>query len=233
MSKKLIYKVINASAFPLQLTDEEALELFKKLKNNDDLARKTLIEHNMRLVVYVAKRFCRSSNADDIVSVGTIGLIKAVDAFDYTKGMKFSNFACTCIKNEIQMYLRKSKNDYKNVSLEASLPNTNDDDNSKLIYQLVIKDVDEDSFKKIDAIALKEKILEIAKKCLTQLEFKVICMRYGLLDCNPLTQQAVAEKLGFTRSYISQKEISAKKILKEELSYYLTAYEISGFNLDF
>ncbi len=224
--------MIGSKGLPDKLTREEEIELFKRMENHDDLARQTIIEHNMRLVVHIAKKFSNKAFNDDFISVGTIGLIKAVDAFDYKTGNKFSRFAGICIENEIKMFLRIIKRDNNVVSLEKVIAKDKNDENLT-IGDTIVYTNDEQANDDVDNMLLRDKIVKLAKTCLTPLQFKVVCMRYGLVNGNRMTQQCVANELNVTRSYIARIEMMSKKILKDNLPYILTADEIDGFKLVF
>ena len=224
MFRKLIEKLVNLFKFNSTtfyitgnenllppLSKEEEDKLVEKYTLNGDIeARNTLIEHNLRLVVYVAKRFDTNiSNLEDLISIGTLGLIKAINTYKLDKNIKLATYASRCIENEILMHLRK----YQRTKLEISLdePLKADYDGNELLLQDILQDNSISIFDEIDSLE-DVKSLEDALTILNDREKEIIELRYGLNGKEELTQKETAELLGISQSYISRLE---KKILKK------------------
>lgn len=206
--------VQTAQGFPKPLTIEEEKYYFDLMKKGDEKARNKLITHNLRLVAHVVKKYTYSLEADDLLSVGTIGLIKAIDSFDYGKKVQFSTYAARCINNEILMLIRANKK-HKNVVSLNSLT-TNNDDDKELELKDVLSSEDEEIFVQVENKMLMQKVRKIMKDKLDEREKKIIKLRYGI-DCDKAyTQKEVANILGISRSYISRIENKTLKIIKDE-----------------
>lgn len=206
--------ISDMGTFPDALTADEEAQLLEKLSLGDTEAKRKLVEHNLRLVVHIAKRFANTDiDIDDLVSIGTIGLIKAVDKFDPTKKVRLATFASTCIENEILMTIRASKKDSGNVLLSDCLGC--DDEGNEMIYGDILGADDEDIYEEIESRDDIKKMLALVKTCLTDMERAVIELRYGLNGDtrrngrNGLTQQEVADRLDISRSYVSRIETRA------------------------
>lgn len=205
--------VNTAQGFPKPLTLEEEKEEFRKMKEGDKNAREKLISHNLRLVAHIVKKYTNSLEADDLLSVGTIGLIKAIDTFDYDKKVQLSTYAARCINNEILMLIRSNKK-HKNVISLNSLT-TNSDEDKDLELKDVLASDDEEVFVQVETNIIMQKIKNIIKTRLDEREQAVIKLRYGI-DCEKaLTQKEVADVLGISRSYISRIENKTLSIIKE------------------
>lgn len=200
---------------PAPLSPEEEKELVAKLSEGDKSAREKLIEHNLRLVVYIAKKF-ESSNVDidDLISVGTIGLIKAVNSFDGNKQIKLATYASRCIENEILMHLRKVVRTKSEMSLDEPL-NVDWEGNVLLLSDVLgtesdvtCKDVENDE---------EMDILIKTFKQLPPRERQIVRLRFGLLGAQKKTQKEIADLLGISQSYISRLEKKVMKKLKKEL----------------
>lgn len=214
MNKILLFSsyISNAQGFLKPLSREEEREYFEKFKKGDKEAKDKLINHNLRLVAHIVKKYSGSAEADDLISVGSIGLIKAINSFEYDKGTQLSTYAARCIENEILMLLRLNKK-HKNVySLEESLGQ--DKDGNDIELKDVIQSTEEDVFSMVENNIITEKIIKIINEHLTEREAKIINMRYGIKGTLALTQREVAEKLGISRSYISRIETKALSIIK-------------------
>ena len=215
----LFLKVSGNSAFPPPLSAKEESEYFKRSKNGDKVARDILIERNLRLVAHIAKKYypsAASAENDDIISVGTIGLIKAIDSFNPENGTRFATYAGKCLQNEILMYFRSKKK----FALETSLSDAVevDKDGNPLTYMDIIacEDTIADD---IDLKIKSNKMLRAVNTILDDREREIIVCRYGLCEGKKaLTQREVATKLGISRSYVSRIEKSALEKLKKELS---------------
>lgn len=214
MNKILLFSsyISNAQGFLKPLSREEEKEYFEKFKKGDKEAKDKLINHNLRLVAHIVKKYSGSAEADDLISVGSIGLIKAINSFEYDKGTQLSTYAARCIENEILMLLRLNKK-HKNVySLEESLGQ--DKDGNDIELKDVIQSTEEDVFSMVENNIITEKIIKIINEHLTEREAKIINMRYGIQGTPALTQREVAEKLGISRSYISRIETKALSVIK-------------------
>lgn len=203
-----------AQGFPKPLSAEEEKSEFQKMKAGDKNAREKLISHNLRLVAHIVKKYTNSLEADDLLSVGTIGLIKAVDSFDCTKSVQFSTYAARCINNEILMLIRSNKKHKNVVSLNSLTTNCDEDKDLELID--VLSTDDDEIFTQVENNLMVQKIKDIIKTKLDEREQAVVKMRYGI-DCKrAMTQKEVAEALGISRSYISRIENKTLKVIKEE-----------------
>lgn len=203
-----------AQGFPKPLSAEEEKSEFQKMKAGDKKAREKLISHNLRLVAHIVKKYTNSLEADDLLSVGTIGLIKAVDSFDCTKSVQFSTYAARCINNEILMLIRSNKKHKNVVSLNSLTTNCDEDKDLELID--VLSTDDDEIFTQVENNLIVQKIKDIIKTKLDEREQAVVKMRYGI-DCKrAMTQKEVAEALGISRSYISRIENKTLKVIKEE-----------------
>lgn len=206
--------VNTAQGFPKPLTLEEEKAEFEKMKNGDKKAREKLITHNLRLVAHIVKKYTNSLEADDLLSVGTIGLIKAIDTFDYGKKVQLSTYAARCINNEILMLIRSNKK-HKNVVSINSLTSNNDDDKDLEIKDLLASD-DEEIFLQVENNLTMQKINKIIDEKLSEREQKVVKLRYGIGCQRALTQKEVSEQLGISRSYISRIENKTLQIIRDE-----------------
>ena len=202
-----------AQGFPKPLSLEEEKKEFEKMKKGDKKARERLIAHNLRLVAHIVKRYTNSLEADDLLSVGTIGLIKAVDSFDYNKKVQLSTYAARCINNEILMLIR-SNIKHKNVVSLNSLTSSNEDD-KELELEDVLSSDDEEIFVQVENNIMMTKVRKIIGSMLDERESQVITLRYGLDGDKAYTQKEVAEKLRISRSYISRIENKVLKMIKE------------------
>jgi len=204
-----IFFVGSSEALPPPLSFEEENSLLGRLKQGDSTVKTTLIERNLRLVVYIARKFDNTGICiDDLVSIGTIGLIKAVNTFDPHKNIKLATYASKCIENEILMFLRRSNKLKAEVSFEEPL-NVDWDGNELLLSDilgtegdLVIRNIEEQ---------VDRKLLYLAMEKLNKREKAIMRMRFGLDDGTEMTQKEVAEMLGISQSYISRLE---KKIIR-------------------
>ena len=197
---------------PLEAEDEErAISALP-----DAAARSTLIEHNLRLVVFVAKRFeTPGATLEDLISIGTIGLVKAVNTYDSTKKIKLATYASRCIENEILMYMRKASSKCRDVSIDEPL-NTDWDGNELLLSDVLAND--EDSVSRDIERSEEERTLLDAVASLDEREREIICMRYGLFGRREKTQKEVADELGISQSYISRLEKKIIRRLRDEIA---------------
>ena len=206
--------VKGAGAFPPPLSAEREAELLEKSRNGDDGARNELIEHNLRLVAHIVKKYYNTgADQDDMISIGTIGLIKAVSTFNTDKGIHLATYASRCIENEILMFFRNQKKTAQDVFI--SNPIDTDKDGNTLTLIDVIADKS-DIADEIDTKIKVEKLRVILPVCLTERERLIIEMRYGLCGREELTQREIAKKLNISRSYVSRIEKSALEKLRKQ-----------------
>lgn len=218
MNKILLFSsfINNAQGFPKPLTEKEEKEYFLKYKNGDKEAKDKLINHNLRLVAHIVKKYAGTSEADDLISVGTIGLIKAINTFEYGKGTQLSTYAARCIENEILMLLRVSKKHKNVMSLDESLGQDKDGNDIELAD--IIPADEEEVLSQVENNVITTKINKLIDEKLSQREAEIIKMRYGIGGKPALTQREVATKLGISRSYISRLETKAIEIIKKEVA---------------
>ena len=200
--------ISNNQLFPEPLSTEEEKMYLQKLKNGDEEARNILIERNLRLVAHVCKKYASTKvEQDDLISIGTIGLIKGINSFEPTKNVKLSTYVSRCIDNEILMHLRATKKISAEVSLEDPIGKDKDDNT------VTLQDVLENSEKNIeDEVDLKikiKKLYEKMKRVLKDREKLIIELRFGLDGNKPKTQNQIAEMMGISRSYVSRIETKA------------------------
>ena len=206
--------VTGAGSFPPPLSAEREAELLQKSRAGDDNAKNELIEHNLRLVAHIVKKYYNSgADQDDMISIGTIGLIKAVSTFNSDKGIRLATYAARCIENEILMYFRNMKKTSQDVFI--SDPIDTDKDGNALTLIDVIAD-DSDIAEEIDTKIKLEKLRVILSGCLEEREKQIIEMRYGINGREELTQREIAKKLNISRSYVSRIEKSALEKLRKQ-----------------
>ena len=206
--------VKGAGSFPPPLSAEREAELLEKSRNGDDDARNELIEHNLRLVAHIVKKYYNTgADQDDMISIGTIGLIKAVSTFNTDKGIHLATYASRCIENEILMFFRNQKKTAQDVFI--SDPIDTDKDGNTLTLIDVIADKS-DIADEIDTKIKVDKLRVILPVCLTERERLIIEMRYGLCGREELTQREIAKKLNISRSYVSRIEKSALEKLRKQ-----------------
>lgn len=201
------------SSFPKPLSAEEEKKYTELLCKGDEAAKNILIEHNLRLVAHIAKKYGNESSFDDLVSVGTIGLIKGINTFDTKKNPRLSAYIARCIENEILMTLRSTKRFSAEISLDETIGCDSEGNSMTISDTLAAPGADV-----VDEVSLKldEKILyEAIASSLTPVEQKLICWRYGLGNRKKKTQQEVSELLGISRSYVSRIEKKAIKKLRK------------------
>ena len=203
----------NGSSFPPQLSAEEETELLKRLENGDDSARNLLIEHNLRLVAHIVKKYSSGgSDSDDLLSIGTIGLIKGIDAFTLTKRTKLSTFLAKCIQNEILMYFRSGKKFQNEISINEVL--SGDSDGNELTILDTITDEEESVINEVSKNLQVKMLYEKISDILSEREKYIISNRYGLYGLKEKTQNEIADILGISRSYVSRIEKKAIGKLK-------------------
>jgi len=213
--KKVVGYICGAETLPSPLSVEEEYTLATSAKAGDDASREKLIEHNLRLVIFIAKKFENTGvDMEDLVSIGTIGLIKAVNSFDPDKKIKLATFASRCIENEILMFLRKTARLKTEVSLDEPL-NTDGEGNELLLGDVLGTEGDV-IFKDLETSVEKQLLCEGLKK-LSDRERKIVDLRFGLNGGEERTQKEVADLLGISQSYISRLEKKIINRLKKEI----------------
>lgn len=208
----------NRNMFPKQLSKKEENECIKKIAEGDSEARNTLIIHNLRLVAYIVnKNYPDANDQDDLISIGTIGLIRAAETFDYSKGNHFSTYASKCIDNQIKMHFRKIKHQLTEISISEPI-DSDSEGNALTLADICSSDinVEDDVLLKINS----EKLYRFIEEELDEREREIIAKRYGIPDkdgrvCKPLTQREIAKELRISRSYISRIEKRALEKLRE------------------
>ena len=206
---------VGGDCFPRPLTKEEESILLAELKEGNPAAKEKLISHNLRLVAHVAKKYQGAYDQDDLISVGTIGLIKAVNTFKDGKGTRLATYTARCIENEILMLLRANKKHKNNLSL-SDVVGTDKDGNELTLIDLLSVD-DESVLSKVEQKVKSGKFLMLVKKALSEREYKVISLRYGLESGTPLCQREVALLMRISRSYISRIEKKALEKLRRTI----------------
>lgn len=204
---------VGGDSFPKPLTpSDEAkyLRLFRE--NGDEKAREMLIKHNLRLVAHVAKKYQGAEETDDLISVGSIGLIKAINTYEPNKGTQLATYTARCIENEILMLLRANKKYKNNVSLYDCVGT--DKDGNELTLIDLLSEKEDGVFAKVENSLLKDNFLKIMKQKLNDREYKIICLRYGLKGGRPLAQREVSSLMRISRSYVSRIEKKAIEKLR-------------------
>lgn len=198
----------NTSSFPPALSLKEEAIYFERFKQGDLQAKNILVEHNLRLVAHIIKKYHSSSEEqDDLISIGTIGLIKAVNTFDNTKGIKFATYASKCIENEVLMHYRAKKKSSNEVSISEPIDVDSEGNPLTLIDIISIDDTIADD---IDRNIKIKQLYKYVEELGDEREKTIIILRYGLYGTVPLTQKQVAQRLDISRSYVSRIE---KKVL--------------------
>jgi len=212
---QFIHYIGSTEVLPPPLREKEEYDLISKLAEGDMAVKSTLIEHNLRLVVYIAKKFENTGiNIEDLVSIGTIGLIKAVNTFEPRKNIKLATYASRCIENEILMYLRRNLKNRVEVSLDEPL--NVDWDGNELLLSDVLGTESDMIYKKIEGEVEKSLLWQAMHK-LSAREKTIIQLRFGLGDVGEKTQKEVADILGISQSYISRLEKRILKRLQREI----------------
>lgn len=213
ISAHLIYFILhiqNTSSFPKPLSPKEEAQMLERMASGDKNARGILIERNLRLVSHIVKKYYSKTNdTDDLISIGTIGLIKAIDTFNAKKGTKLATYASRCIENEILMHFRTAKKQANDVYLNDTLEV--DKDGNPLTIEDTVSSPD-DLAENLEIKVRWEKVAKIIENMDDEREKEIIILRYGLDNKKPLTQREVAQRLNISRSYVSRIE---KKVLKD------------------
>ena len=208
-----ILHVCGGGSFPKPLSEKQEREYLLRMKMGDQEARSKLIEHNLRLVAHIIKKYYGAQGEqDDLVSIGTIGLIKAVNTFDPDKNIRLSSYASRCIENEILMHFRSAKKRAGDISLDETIDTDKDGNPLTLMDIMAVEDtiLDELDFK-----LNSRKLRQYIEEELTDREKKIILLRYGLDGREPMTQKNVAKLMDISRSYVSRIETKALKKLKK------------------
>ena len=204
----LLSYMANGNSFPKPLSAEEERYYIKRYKEGDEHAREVLIEHNLRLVAHIAKKYSGSfRDSEDIISIGTIGLIKGISSFNPDKGTRLATYAARCVDNEILMLMRSQKKTQGDVSLNETI-GTDKEGNTIMLID-VIKNEESDIFDEINSGIQIKKLYDNIKNELDSREKTVIVLRYGLNDGKCRTQKEIAKMLNISRSYVSRIEKKA------------------------
>lgn len=210
-----IFYIGGSDSLPPPLSREVEAEMLARLDEGDFEVRQILIEHNLRLVAYIARRFDNTGiNIEDLISIGTIGLIKGVSSYRPEKGTRLATYAAKCVENEILMYFRSRKKIQGEVSLNDSLDS---DADGESLYLMDVVGVEDTMYLDIQDRDDCLRVRRLVHECLTEREEEVIISRYGLGGRMPRTQREVAKKLGISRSYVSRIEKRALQKLEEAL----------------
>ncbi len=214
-TKSLLHYFTNGEALPNALTEEEEKILVDRLTSGDESAKNILIERNIRLVIYIAKKFENNDlEMEDIVSIGSIGLIKAINSFKGDKNIKIATYASKCIENEILMYLRKVNRQKREVSIDE--PVNVDVDGNELSFLDLVSTDDNAPHMEIEKLTEKQILWQILDR-LSSREKEIMILRFGLLGQDEKTQKEVADDLGISQSYISRLEKRIVNQIKKEM----------------
>ena len=211
----LMLRVTNGDSFPRPLSREEEQDCLERLAKGDPEARNRLVEHNLRLVAHITKKYyTQTGDVDDLISIGTIGLIKGVNTYKPEKAVKLTTYISRCIENEILMALRSRRKAAGEVSLSEAL-DTDGEGEGLSILDVIAQDDDME-----ERLANREMVRQLRKlteQCLSERELSVIRLRYGLEGIEPMTQQQVSELLSISRSYVSRIEKKALQKLRQAM----------------
>lgn len=208
----------SGGSFPKPLTAQEERYYLERAGQGDLEARNILIERNLRLVAHIMKKYyAQTADQEDLISIGTIGLIKGISTFDSSKGARLATYAARCVENEILMHFRSQKKTASDVSLSEYIE-TGKDGNALSLMEVVCSD--EDLFEDLSTREMHEKLRQAMAVCLTPREQKILALRYGMGGRQPLTQREVAQHCDISRSYVSRIEKKALQKLEEALGEY-------------
>lgn len=207
--------VTEKSSFPKPLSKEKEKEYLEKSAQGDEEAKEILVKHNLRLVAHIAKKYVNYGDNDELISIGSIGLIKAIESFKPDKGTTLATYASRCIENEILMTMRTSKKHRSNVSLNE--PIGVDKDGNELVIMDMLSD-EHSVIEDVENSIMMEKLLKITKAVLDEREYQIIRLRYGLGGIGALTQREVAKKFDISRSYVSRIEKKALEKIKNSVN---------------
>jgi RNA polymerase sporulation-specific sigma factor len=216
MLSTLLYSLqLSTGSFPKPLTEEEERHYLELAAAGDLEARNVLVERNLRLVAHIMKKYyAQTADQEDLISIGTIGLIKGITTFDVSKGARLATYAARCVENEILMYFRSMRKTAQDVSLSDCIE-TGTDGAALSLMDVVAEDCD-----LLEQVSTKEQVEALRRAvdaCLTEQERQVVVLRYGLGGAAPLRQREVAQLTGISRSYVSRIEKKALKKLREAL----------------
>lgn len=203
------------SSFPKPLSKEKEQEYLLLSASGDKNAKEILVKHNLRLVAHIAKKYANYGDNDELISIGSIGLIKAIESFKSDKGTSLATYASRCIENEILMTMRATKKHRSNVSLNE--PIGVDKDGNELVIMDMLES-DQNVIDDVENSIMMEKLTQITKAALDEREYQIIKMRYGLENSAALTQREVAKKFDISRSYVSRIEKKALDKIKKSVS---------------
>ena len=219
----LLLGIGNPQSFPPPLPTEEERRLFCEMRSGKAEARRRLIEHNLRLVAHIVRKYYASyPNPDELVSIGSLGLIKAIDSFRIENGARFATYAAKCVQNEILMFFRSQKK----LSCEVSINETIDvdRDGNPLTYGDVIS-TDENITEELDLRIHSERAYRLISEALDERERRVIVLRYGLGKIPAMTQREVADSMGISRSYVSRIEKHALEKMRERFGDFIPSFD--------
>lgn len=210
----LFLRVAPGGSFPRPLSREEEADCLRRMAEGDLAARNKLVEHNLRLVSHIMKKYyAQADDMDDLLSIGTVGLIKGVDSYRADKGVKLSTYCSRCVENEVLMYFRSRRRAQGEISLSEALEG--DEDGGLSILDVIADE--EDLAERVGDRELCEKLRGLVEHTLNEREARIIRLRYGLGGGAPLTQKQAAERVGVSRSYISRIEKKALEKLRAAL----------------
>lgn len=210
----LMLRIAPGESFPKPLSREEERRYLERWMDGDLEARNKLVEHNLRLVAHIVKKYYQNDDADDLISIGSIGLIKGINTYKPDKGVRLATYASRCIENEILMYFRSRKKTAGDVSLSEAL-DADGEGNGLQLMDVVA--AEEDLADQIGSREQCESLRAVLDRCLDQREARIIRLRYGLGGRKPLTQLETAERCGISRSYVSRLEKRALEKLRHAL----------------
>ena len=210
----LMLRIAPGESFPKPLSREEERTYLERWMDGDLEARNKLVEHNLRLVAHIVKKYYQNDDADDLISIGSIGLIKGINTYKPDKGVRLATYASRCIENEILMYFRSRKKTAGDVSLSEAL-DADGEGNGLQLMDVVA--AEEDLADQIGSREQCESLRAVLDRCLDQREARIIRLRYGLGGRKPLTQLETAERCGISRSYVSRLEKRALEKLRHAL----------------
>lgn len=207
--------VSQKSSFPKPLSKEKEMQYLIECANGSNEAKEILVKHNLRLVAHIAKKYSNYGDNDELISIGSIGLIKAIESYKPDKGTQLATYASRCIENEILMTMRATKKHRSNVSLNE--PIGVDKDGNELVIMDMLE-ADTSVIEDVENSIIMEKLLNITKEVLDEREFEIIRLRYGLGGIGALTQREVAQKFDISRSYVSRIEKKALDKIKRNVN---------------